>query len=166
MNDNSSNDNQPRSTVKDGVFTLNIPSSPLKDRPSIQATRTLSTDLNPTEATASGLETMSLVAGSIVGIESAENTAQLRPTPENYIDLSLAYYQAGRFHECIAASHKALGLRPKYAEAHNNISAAYQLLGDWDAAITAARNALRIAPNYRLAKNNLALALEKKRLSQ
>ena len=98
-----------------------------------------------------------------VDVASAENEVALRPSAENYLSLSLAYWQAGRFQDCIAMSRKALNLRPKYAEAHNNISAAYHSMGQWDAAIAAARDALRISPNYRLAKNNLAQSLASKK---
>ena len=102
------------------------------------------------------------LSGTPIAIADAEREAELRPSPESYLNLSLVYWQSGRFQDCLSTSRKALGLRPKFAEEYNNISAAYHSLGQFDEAISAARDALRIAPNYRLAKNNLALALRSK----
>ena len=96
-------------------------------------------------------------------LSKAEQAAVLRPTPENFLDLSLAYYKAGRFNDCIGAARQALKLKPSYAEAYNNIAAAYQSMADWDSAIDALRQALRLKPNYQLAKNNLALSQAQKR---
>jgi protein O-mannosyl-transferase len=142
----------------------------IDDRPSAIAERLAMTTRNPTPnlnpAETAQAQAEAQAAGMLANIASAENTAYARPSAENFLNLSLAYYQAGRFQECIAASRKALGLRPKFAEAHNNISAAYQAMGEYDHAIASARDALRIAPNYRLAKNNLALSLESKRKAQ
>jgi protein O-mannosyl-transferase len=79
-------------------------------------------------------------------------------TPQHLLDQSLAYYQAGRYQECIDAARQALKLRPNFAEAYNNIGAAYASLGKWDEAILAAREAIRLKPDFQLAKNNLAWA--------
>lgn len=86
-------------------------------------------------------------------------------TPEDYLDLSLRYHQAGRYEDCIKAAQQALRLRPDYAEAYNNIAAAYEALKDWDRAIAAAREAVRLRPDFALARNNLAYSLEQKRLA-
>jgi len=85
-----------------------------------------------------------------------------KPTPENYLDLSLLKYQAGEFEASIAAAKMALELRPDYAEAYNNISAAYNSMAKWDEAIQAASQAVRIKPDYQLAKNNMAWAISQK----
>jgi tetratricopeptide (TPR) repeat protein len=42
-------------------------------------------------------------------------------TPEYFLDLSLQLYNEKKFQECIDACHKALQLKPSYAEAYNNI---------------------------------------------
>jgi tetratricopeptide (TPR) repeat protein len=85
-------------------------------------------------------------------------------TPEGWLTLSLAQYQARRFEDCIRSSEHALQLRPAYAEAFNNICAAENALGNWASAADACEHALAITPDYPLARNNLAFA--KTRLSK
>jgi tetratricopeptide (TPR) repeat protein len=84
------------------------------------------------------------------------------PTPENFLDLSLRYYQAGEFTKCIGAAEEALKLKPDYGLAYNNICAAYNELKQWDKAIEAGEKAVRLIPNNALANNNLAWAKAKK----
>ena len=84
-------------------------------------------------------------------------------TPEQWLELSLTYYQQGRFMESVAAAQTAVYLRPGYAEAYNNVGAAYAALHLWDAAIRADSEALRLKPDFPLARNNLAWAMEQKR---
>jgi tetratricopeptide (TPR) repeat protein len=86
-----------------------------------------------------------------------------KPTPENYLNLSLQEYQNHDYAACIQAAREALKLKPDYAEAYNNIAAAYQALGMWDEAIQAAVQALKIKPDFQLARNNLQYSLEQKR---
>jgi tetratricopeptide (TPR) repeat protein len=74
------------------------------------------------------------------------------------LNLSLQFYNQGRFSDSIDASRRALTLNPDYAEAYNNIAAAYAALGQWDDAIQAANQAIRLKPDFQLAKNNLAWA--------
>jgi tetratricopeptide (TPR) repeat protein len=82
-------------------------------------------------------------------------------TPERWLTLSLAQYQARRFEDSIRASEQALQLRPAYAEAFNNICAAENALGNWASAADACERALEIAPGYTLARHNLELAKAK-----
>jgi tetratricopeptide (TPR) repeat protein len=98
-------------------------------------------------------------------LAAAERQAQSQPTPEGFLNLSLQYFQQGRFQDCIAAAQKALQLKPDYAEAYNNIAAAYQSQRQWDQAIAAAQQALRIKPDFQLAKNNLAWSQSQKSLA-
>ncbi len=85
-------------------------------------------------------------------------------TPEQWLNLSLTYYQQHRYLESIAAAQTAAYLRTDYAEAYNNIGAAYAMLRLWDPAIQADRQALRCRPDFPLARNNLEWAMEQKRL--
>ncbi|HYL75442.1 MAG TPA: hypothetical protein VEU96_14615 [Bryobacteraceae bacterium] len=85
-------------------------------------------------------------------------------TPDQWLNLSLTYYQQHKYLESIAAAQTAVYLRPDYAEAYNNIGAAYAALHLWDPAIQADRQALRCRPDFPLARNNLAWAMEQKRL--
>ncbi|MGA2402795.1 MAG: tetratricopeptide repeat protein [Syntrophobacteraceae bacterium] len=79
-------------------------------------------------------------------------------TPEEYLDLSLRYYQAGLYEHCIEAAREALKLKPDYDLAYNNICSAYNMLGMWDKAIEAGEKAVELNPDNRLAQNNLAWA--------
>lgn len=84
------------------------------------------------------------------------------PTPEAFLSLSLADYQAGRYQDCIDAARQALRLNPNYAEAYNNIAAALNALSRYDEAIPAAEQAIRLKPDFPLARNNLAWARSQK----
>jgi len=90
--------------------------------------------------------------------------AQLNKTPDaaGYLDLSLMYYKAGEFNQCIAACKKALELKPDYDPAYNNICAAYNEMNDWNNAIQAGVKGLSINPHNNLIKNNLAAAYKGK----
>jgi tetratricopeptide (TPR) repeat protein len=90
-------------------------------------------------------------------------TAQPPPTrppqtAEDLLQLSLTYYQANRYEECISAAQQALRLNPNYAEAYNNIAAGYNAMGHYEEGIRAASKAVRLKPDFALARNNLAWA--------
>jgi tetratricopeptide (TPR) repeat protein len=95
-------------------------------------------------------------------IELAEETAAKNPKPENYLNLSLLYYQAGNYKGCIEACQKALKINPQYADAYNNICSAYNAMGEWNKAIEACEKAISIKPDFQLAINNLNYAKEMK----
>jgi tetratricopeptide (TPR) repeat protein len=97
-------------------------------------------------------------------LSAAERLAGMRPTPENYLILSLLYNQSGRFEDSIRAAQEALRLRPDYAEAYNNIAAGHESLARWSEAIAAAREAIRLKPDFELARNNLAYALSQEEI--
>lgn len=82
------------------------------------------------------------------------NIAQ-NPTPENYIELSLAYYNEGLFEKCIEAANEALKLKPDYDLAYNNICAAYNELKEWAKAAEAGQKGLQINPLNKLIQGNL-----------
>ncbi len=84
-------------------------------------------------------------------------------TPEEYLDLSLRYYEEGQFRNSIEAAEEALKLRPGYDLAYNNICSAYNGLELWDKAIEAGQMAVELNPDNQLAKNNLAWAIKKKK---
>ncbi|MFI5149358.1 MAG: tetratricopeptide repeat protein [Bacteroidia bacterium] len=85
------------------------------------------------------------------------------PTPENYLELSLAFYNNKDYKLCINAAKEAIKLKKDFAQAWNNIGAANGQLQNWDEEIIACREALRINPSFELAKNNLAWALQHKK---
>jgi protein O-mannosyl-transferase len=84
-------------------------------------------------------------------------------TPESLVNLAAQYCKSGNYPACLAASEKAVELRPKYAEAYNNKSVALLSMKRWDEGIAAARAALAIDPRHAGAKSNLEWALEQRR---
>ncbi len=111
---------------------------------------------------ATAQQTLAQFPGDGVAAAWLAGAANLRPTPEGYLNQSLADYQAGRYAECIAAAQKALELRPGYSDAWNNIAAAWNARGKWDEGIHAGEEAVRLNPNNQLARNNLAWARSQK----
>ncbi|HIA37548.1 MAG TPA: tetratricopeptide repeat protein [Flavobacteriales bacterium] len=81
------------------------------------------------------------------------------PSPDNFLNLSLEFYQAGLFEKCIESCYQAIKLKPDFPEAYNNICSAYNQLKQWDNAIMACSKALQQKPNYELAKNNFDWAV-------
>ena len=92
------------------------------------------------------------------GVAAMEDIAIRQPSADNFLNLSLAYYQVNKYQECIAAAQKSLALKPGFASAYNNISM-------WDSAILYATEAIRIQPDFQVAKNNLAASLDHKKQS-
>jgi tetratricopeptide (TPR) repeat protein len=72
-----------------------------------------------------------------------------------YMDISLLDYQAGRYPQCISTAGEAIKLKPKLAEAYNNIGASYIKLKQYKQAIAAIKQALLLKPGFLFAKNNL-----------
>ena len=91
-------------------------------------------------------------------LDVAIETARNEPTADNYLTLSLKYYEAGLFNECIEACKSAIKIRPDFALAYNNMCSAYNELKMYDKAIDACNKALAIQPGNELAKNNLKVA--------
>ena len=96
-------------------------------------------------------------------IAAAKAKAESEPNADNYLNLSLNYYNVGKFQECIDAAYKALEFKPDYAEAYNNICSAHNELKQWDLAVAACNKALEIKPDYQLVKNNLNWALSQQK---
>jgi tetratricopeptide (TPR) repeat protein len=95
-------------------------------------------------------------------LQTAIEAAARQQTPDNYLTLSLRYYETKQFEKCIEAAREALKLRPDYALAYNNICAAYNNLGKYDEGIKACQASLVLDPGFTLAKNNLNWALSRK----
>ena len=92
--------------------------------------------------------------------------AKRNPTPENYLNLSLSYYQERQFEKCIEAANMALKLKPDYADAYNNMGSAYIMLGDYEKAIQACEKSIKLKPDFQLAKGNLQWAYRIKDLEK
>ncbi|MCW3125434.1 MAG: tetratricopeptide repeat protein [Bacteroidetes bacterium] len=91
-------------------------------------------------------------------LELTKDLAEKTKTPDNYLSLSLLYYQAGDYQGCIDAAKKALEIKPDFAPAYNNIGSAYNILKQYQPAKDALLKAVEYDPSSQLAKNNLAVA--------
>lgn len=95
-------------------------------------------------------------------LEIAEERVNANPSPANYVNLSLEYYYAKRYEDCIKACEEALKLKPDYDIAYNNICSCYNAIQQWDKAIEACEKGLKVNPGNQLMKNNLAVAKSEK----
>lgn len=89
------------------------------------------------------------------GSSQAQLQAQ---TVTGLINQSLAYYNAGKYQECIATCRQALLIQPNSATAYNNICSAYCMLQKFDSAEIACNKSIELDPNYQQARNNLKWA--------
>jgi tetratricopeptide (TPR) repeat protein len=103
-----------------------------------------------------------LSENSINATNNVQQLALQQPSAENYLSLSLTYYNQKKYMDCIEACRKALALKPDYDLAYNNICAAYNQLGDWENAIVEGEKGLKINPDNALLKGNLAEAYRRK----
>ena len=97
--------------------------------------------------------------GKYPKLELLKQQVEKTPTAENYLNLSLEYYNMGEYLKCVEACEAALKLRPDYGLAYNNICSAYNRLKMWDKAIEAGEQAVELEPKNQLFKNNLNVAL-------
>ena len=93
-----------------------------------------------------------------IKLQAAIDLAKTSPTENNYINLSLAYYNNENYQECISASKKALTFNANSYYAYNNMCCAYNKLGWWDEAVAAGKKAIEIRSGDILATNNLKVA--------
>jgi tetratricopeptide (TPR) repeat protein len=98
-------------------------------------------------------------------IEELLAATQSSPTADNYINLSLAYYNHKDYDKCIEACMSALKINSKSAVAYNNMGSAYNAMGEWLRAEEAFKQALSITPDMQLAKNNLVFAANQQQLT-
>lgn len=110
-------------------------------------------EISPGDATASTYLQMADSGKSQLQVEE-ENSVNYS-TADQFLNLSLLYYNASQFEKCIKAAQKALSLKPDYAEAYNNICSAYNALNQFAEGAKACEQALKIKPGYALAEGNL-----------
>src|ERR1039458_2882521 len=97
--------------------------------------------------------------GGRTTLEVAQEAVSRSPTPDNYVNLSLALYQWGDYGASAQAAAKATELNPKYGVAWNNLAAAYNKTGEFEKAVSAGKRAVELQPNDALAKGNYAAAV-------
>lgn len=88
-------------------------------------------------------------------LTTAEKTASRSNDVNDFLKLSVAYYENKRFAESIDACQKALALQPNLVEAYSNKAAAEFALGRLDDASASLTQALHIKPDFALARHNL-----------
>jgi tetratricopeptide (TPR) repeat protein len=91
-------------------------------------------------------------------LDVAIEVTKSNPTADNFLNLSLYYFEDEQYEKCINACEEALKIKPDFALAYNNICSAYNALKMYNKAIEACNKALAIDPAYELAKNNLKVA--------
>ena len=121
------------------------------------ASRTL--ELAPNDASAAMYLKMASTGKS--QLQVAEENSVNYKTADEFLNLSLLYYNASDYQGCITAAQKALAIKPDYAEAWNNICSAYNAMNNFEEGAKACKEALRIKPGYPLAQGNLNFANSK-----
>lgn len=97
-------------------------------------------------------------------IEVVLQQVKQNPSSDNYLNLSLLYYNIQNYEACIEASKKAIEIDPNDSKAYNNVCAAFNVIGNYDEAIHWGEKAIQIDPSNQKAKNNLALSKYRKQL--
>lgn len=100
--------------------------------------------------------------------QQAANYEQIvgkEPTADNWLNLSLAYYNSFRYDQCIAAAEKVIQLDSMNVAAWNNICTAENMLGQYEQAIKAGEKALSINGTFVQAQGNMREAIRCKAIS-
>lgn len=79
---------------------------------------------------------------------------------ENYLNLSVLYYNYGLFEKCIKIAEEGVIIYPNSDKLYNNICTAHNALKNWNKAIEAGKKGLVINPDNQLLKNNYNVALK------
>ena len=77
-----------------------------------------------------------------------------------YVNLGVAYIDAGQTANAIEALEKAVSLQPDDATAYGNLGAAYCDIRQFDNAMDCLKKALEIRPDFALAYANLGTSTE------
>lgn len=113
-----------------------------------------------------GQRSLEVAQTGIDHIVEAETIAKTKPTIDNYLALSVEYFNSERYEDSIKAAQEALRINPNQAEAYANMATAYHALGRLDDTIAALQNEVRLNPNLPGAKNNLNIELAEKAKQQ
>jgi hypothetical protein len=92
-------------------------------------------------------------------INLAKALVYLHPIADHYVSLTGAYYQAGRFQDCISTGNQALTVYPNDARLYSNLCAAYNKLGRFADGRVAGERAVQLDPTYERARKNLAISI-------
>jgi tetratricopeptide (TPR) repeat protein len=103
-----------------------------------------------------GLRSLKVAQAGLASLNNAESAAANEPSVENYLALSVTYFNEKRFDDCIHAAQQVLKVNPDIAEAYVNMATAYHALGKVDEGIAALREAARLRPDFEFVRTNLA----------
>lgn len=128
------------------------------DKLSIVIQKTLS--IYPNDKTA--IYYQEIANNRLTQLDVLRTKAKEFPTVDNFLNLSLEYYNVGDYDSCIYASNLILELDPNSVLAYNNICAANNQLRRWDLAIIAGKQGLSIDSESQFLINNLAVSIQGK----
>ena len=94
-----------------------------------------------------------------VAVELIGKAIGVNPTGSMYCSLGNVLKDQGKLDEAVDSYHKALAVKPDYAEAHYNLGTALQAQGKLDEAVVSYRRALSFKPGFAEAHSNLGNAL-------
>ncbi len=106
--------------------------------------------------------TLSSLGNFKSAVQIAQEAVKQNPNADNFVNLSLAFYNSNQFLESAIAAKEAARIKPDYAIAWNNICAAYNKIGEFDSAFAAGTKAVMLKPNDELTKNNFIYAQQQK----
>jgi tetratricopeptide (TPR) repeat protein len=109
-----------------------------------------------------GQRSLEVAQAGLDQVPRAETVAKAEPTPNNFLALSVVYFQSQKYEECIRAAREALKINPNLPEAYANIATAYHALGKLDETIAALREEVRLKPDMPSAQRNLDIELAEK----
>ena len=103
-----------------------------------------------------------LAQSTLDAIRNSESKVKASPTVDEYLSLSVVYFQNHRFEDCVNAARQALKMNPDVAEAYANMATAYHAMGKDEDAIAALRQVLKLNPNLGFAKSDLEYLLARR----
>ena len=109
---------------------------------------------------------MEIAKGRMTKLDMARNLSKTNPSEDNFINLSLEYYNAEKYDSSAWAATQTLEINDSNELAYNNICAAYNMIEKYKLAIEAGEKAVTLNPENQLAKNNLNLALNKLQIQE
>lgn len=106
-----------------------------------------------------GERSLEVAQSGLDHIDKTALAAKYEPTVDNYLALSVEFFNSQRYQECIDAAKQALKINPNQAEAYANLATAYHTLGKLDESLAALRQEIRLNPNLPNAKSNLEVVM-------
>jgi tetratricopeptide (TPR) repeat protein len=109
-----------------------------------------------------GSRSLKVAQAGLASLQNAESAVAKEPSVENYLALSVTYFNEKRYDDCVHAAQQVLKVNPNIAEAYVNMATAYHALGKADEGIAALREAARLRPDFNFVTSNLAWELAHK----